>query len=469
MKSSDNETIAAIATPLGEGGISVVRISGPEAIVIADKGFLGKKKLLDAQSHTAHYGIFRDPKNREVDEVVATVFRKPNSYTGENVVELSCHGGIYLTKNLLRTVVEYGARHAEPGEFTMRAFLNGRIDLIQAEAVADLIHSRSEMSTRASINQLNGILSERIRNLRESLIESLSLIELELDFAEENLEFVEKKELLEKIRVTTGNIDTLLSSYTFGKIVREGIKTVIVGAPNVGKSSILNALLEEERAIVTDLPGTTRDIIEENVNIDGVLVRLIDTAGLRATDHIVEAEGVRRAEDLVRKSDLILLVLDSSKELERVDIETASKVITELKQKSAKCIILKNKTDLPGKLKSSQITQVEFLNGFPIISVSATEGSGLNELRKVIVDSIGTSNIKVKEGMALVTAERHFSALSKAKTSCENALYSVQSGKGSDLVAIDLRDALDFLGEIIGTVTTDDILNDIFSKFCIGK
>lgn len=463
------DTIAAIATALGEGGISVIRVSGPEAIRIVANGFSGKRMLSEAPTHTAHYGVFKDQNGNEIDEVISVLYRQPNSYTGENVVEVSCHGGVFITKRVLSTIIEFGARHAEPGEFTKRAYLNGKMDLSQAEAVADLIRSRTEFSNRASMHQLQGMLSGKISALRDRLIRTLGLLELELDFVEEDIEFIKREDLIAEVNQTMVGIEDLLATYRVGKILREGLKVVLAGAPNVGKSSILNSLLGENRAIVTELPGTTRDVIEENVNLDGLLVRLVDTAGVRMTDHIVEAEGVRRSEIQVRDCNILLLVFDASRQLEEIDIEMARRLLTELKPAEAKCMLLLNKNDLPSKIEIDKIDEIEFLIELPKVSLSATTGNGMEELRRSVVNSLGMDHNRIQEGSAIVTTERHYTALIKARESSLAAKESLEKGKTTELAAVDIRAALDYLGEIIGVVTTDDILNDIFSKFCIGK
>jgi len=459
------DTNAAISTAIGEAGISVIRISGKDAIKIADKVFRGKRKLEEVKTHTAHYGKIVDASGRVVDYVVATVFRAPHSYTGEDTVEISCHGGIFVTRKVLETILEAGARLAQPGEFTKRAFLNGRIDLSQAEAIADLIRSATELAYQSSLSQLEGSISNKIKKMRDDLINLCSLVELELDFADEDLEFVDKPELAKKIKDAISEIDELIETFKFGKIYREGIKVVIAGKPNAGKSSLLNALLNENRAIVSDIPGTTRDIIEESLNIEGVLFRVIDTAGLRETYDIIEQEGVRRAEEQMKKSDMILLVIDSTDEIDEDDIKLYNRVLDLAMNESKRCIVVFNKVDL---LNGKQIQNEKVLGDFPVVYVSALTGQGLDKLKKLMVEQsfLGTNRT---DASVVVTNVRHRDALVKAKQSLQYALKSLEEGMSGDLVAVDLRAGLNHLGEIIGEVTTDDILNNIFSKFCIGK
>ncbi len=459
------DTIAAISTAIGEAGISVIRISGKDAIEVADRVFRGKRKLKEVKSHTAHYGSIVDSAGRVVDYVVATVFRAPHSYTGEDTVEISCHGGIFVTRKVLEAILEAGARLAQPGEFTKRAFLNGKIDLSQAEAIADLIRSVTDLAYQSSLSQLEGSLSRKIKKMRDDLINLCSLVELELDFADEDLEFVDKPELANRIKSAIEEIDELIETFKYGKIYREGIKVVIAGKPNAGKSSLLNALLNENRAIVSDIPGTTRDIIEESLNIDGVLFRVIDTAGLRETYDIIEQEGVRRAEEQLKRADMILLVIDSIDEITESDIRLYHRVLNLAMNESKKCIIVFNKVDL---LNGKEVQAERIANNFPVVRISALTGVGLDKLKKIMVEQ-SFGGVNKTEASVVVTNVRHRDALVKARQSLLYALKSLEEGMPGDLVAVDLRAGLNHLGEIIGEVTTDDILNNIFSKFCIGK
>jgi len=460
-----DDTIAAISTAIGEAGISVIRISGKDAIKIADKVFRGKRKLEEVKTHTAHYGKIVDSSGKVVDYVVATVFRSPHSYTGEDVVEISCHGGIFVTRKVLEAILEAGARLAQPGEFTKRAFLNGKIDLSQAEAIADLIRSATDLAYQSSLSQLEGSISRKIKKMRDDLINLCSLVELELDFADEDLEFVDKPELANKIRDAIAEIDELIETFKYGKIYREGIKVVIAGKPNAGKSSLLNALLNENRAIVSDIPGTTRDVIEESLNIEGVLFKVIDTAGLRETYDIIEQEGVRRAEEQLRKADMILLVIDSTDEVDERDMRLYHRVLNLAVNESKRCVIVFNKVDL---LDGKQMQMEKVFEDFPVVHISALTGLGLDKLKKIMVEQ-SFLGMNRTEASVVITNVRHRDALVKAKQSLLYALKSLEEGMSGDLVAVDLRAGLNYLGEIIGEVTTEDILNNIFSKFCIGK
>jgi tRNA modification GTPase len=469
MKRSGTDTIAAIATPLGEGGISVIRISGILAIPIADKVFKGKSLIAEVGTHTAHFGRIINKDGKVIDDVVATVFLAPNSYTGENSVEISCHGGILVTQRILELILNGGARHAEPGEFTKRAFLNGKLDLSQAEAVADLIHARSDSAHRASVQQLEGMLSDRIRQIRTKLIDSIGLLELELDFSEEGLEFIDKVKFQNSVEEAVEEINRLVESFKSGRVFREGVKVVIAGPPNAGKSSLLNALLKSNRSIVTDVPGTTRDTIEESVVIGDISFRLVDTAGLRVTNDVVELEGVKRTENEARTSDIILIVLDGSTSASSPDLPSIVKFLKSLASASNRRIFVLNKSDLPNKPTS------EILNAFTTsrdpkpLRVSALMGSGLKDLEEVLVEMVFGGKERSGETSATVTNLRHFDALNRAKESLTLSLDSLEHRQSNEFVAVDLRNALDCLGEVTGEVTSEEILNNIFSKFCIGK
>jgi len=461
------DTIAAIATPPGEGGIAVIRISGPESIPIAASRFAGKDDLRDAASHTAHFGEIRSASGISIDQVVALVFRAPHSYTGEDIVELSCHGGTLVTRRVLEAVLAAGARHAKPGEFTQRAFLNGKLDLSQAEAVADLIHAHSDAAHRASLDQLRGSVLRSVEQMRAQLIQSSSLIELELDFAEEGYEFQDPKTLLGQLEVSVARIRELASTFKFGRVWREGVATVIAGEPNVGKSSLLNALLNEERAIVTQVPGTTRDFIEESLSIEGVEFRLIDTAGLRDSRDPVESEGILRSQKLLASSDLVLFVLDASRPFQNDSIERLKQVRDADPDRIV--LVVLNKIDLA---RSPEKEAELKTNGFPpsrVLCVSARTGEGLNRLQEAMLGAASSVSPKPAEGSVVVTNSRHHDALVRAANRLEMALQTLREGKSGEFVAVDLRGALNDLGEIIGVVTTDDILNSVFSRFCIGK
>ena len=465
----ESDTIAAIATPPGDGGISVIRISGEYVFKIVDRGFRGKRSLAVEASHTAHYGGFVDECGQPIDNVVALVFRKPHSYTGEDTVELNCHGGQFLTNRILETVIRFGARAAKAGEFTKRAFLNGRLDLTQAEAVADLIRSRSERANRASISQLNGRLSGTIAGLRENLIKSVSLLELELDFAQDGYEFTEKDKIAEQLRATITQLEDLLKSYRVGRIYRDGVRVALAGAPNVGKSSLLNALLREERAIVTSTPGTTRDIIEESITIGGLLFNLSDTAGLRDTSDPVEQEGVRRAEERLAGCDILIILLDSTRPLHVPETTLVEKLVTEVEERRAGCIIVINKIDLSPVDISAFAPISEILSRHPVLEISAKTHFGFEMLEAELIRIAVGGTVSTTESGVIITNARHYSALDRATESLRLALDSLSDGKSGEFIAVDVRAGLEALDEVIGTVTTDDILNSIFSTFCIGK
>lgn len=463
---NQDDTIAAIVTPIGVGGISVLRLSGKQALTVAARGFRHKEALTEVKTHTAHFGRFVNTKGDVIDEVVVTVFREPNSYTGEDVVEISCHGSMYITQKILDSLVEFGARLAQPGEFTKRAFLNRKIDLSQAEAVADLIQSRTILSHKASLAQLEGKLSNSINVLRKKLIEICGLIELELDFVEEGLEFTEEYKVNKEVENITNAISQLIATYEFGRICREGVKVVIVGKPNVGKSSLLNALLDQDRAIVTDVSGTTRDTIEENITINGLLFRLVDTAGLRDTPDFVEKEGIVRTEKQIESSDIVLFMVDGYDGFTGEDERSFDKAVNCVKPHS-KVVVGVNKIDLVGE--TLQIRLPERLSRYPTSKFSAKTGEGLDNLKNHLYSTAFSEELNVDEKSVILTNLRHKQALQKSL----ECLSSVQRGltmkAGNELIALDFRRAINHLGEIIGAVTTDDILNSIFSRFCVGK
>ncbi|VAX27761.1 tRNA-5-carboxymethylaminomethyl-2-thiouridine(34)synthesis protein MnmE [hydrothermal vent metagenome] len=448
----NEEIIIAQATPVGEGAISVIRVSGSGSVKILDDVFKGKIKLTKAATHTIHYGKIVSEKGEVIDDVLVSVFINPNSYTGEDSVEISTHSSTIVVKKIIELLTSRGARLAEPGEFTKRAFLNGKIDLAQAEAVADIINARTEASLRGARNQLDGILSQKVEELRASLLSVSSLLELELDFAEEDLEFLSSQEAINKTDKIILEIESLLNTYSFGRVIREGINVALVGRPNVGKSSLLNYMLKESRAIVSEIPGTTRDIIREEVSINGVLFRLFDTAGIRLTEHTVEKEGVERSRKAVKEADIVLFINDVldgySEELfnELINLTKEEKIISVLNK-----IDLDNDTEIKTDLK-----------------ISALTGDGIKELFDLLnKKALGSKSYTEKD--AVVSNIRHYNALKKAKENLMDAKKSLIKKMTGEFVAVDLRLAEEHLGEIIGKVTTDDILNNIFSKFCIGK
>ena len=446
------DTITAVATPAGVGAISVVRVSGPDSIKAVNNIFQSPVNLAEVSSHTIHYGKIVAKDNQVVDDVLVSVFRNPNSFTGEDSVEISSHGSPYVVQRIIELLLEQSVRLAEPGEFTRRAFVNGKLDLAQAEAVVDIINSSTEASLRGARNQLDGILSKSVQSLREKLVEVSSLMELELDFAEEDLEFVNLEEARKKILSIKEEIEKLLSTYSFGKVMRDGVNVAIVGKPNVGKSSLLNFILKEGRAIVSEIPGTTRDVIREEVSIDGILFRLYDTAGIRLTEDAVEKEGVIRSRGAVKEADLVVMISD----VESGFTKDVYNEILELKEKDLVINVL-NKIDL------SEVDSDKF-----DVSISAKTGKGINSLFKILKDkSIGSFNYSEKS--AVVTNARHKDALQKSIECLNESVNSIDSKMTQEFVAVDLRNAESALGEIIGKVTIDDILNNIFERFCIGK
>lgn len=451
MKHFD-DTIVALATPPGTGSIAVIRLSGKDAVKSASNYFESKKKLTDAKTHTVHYGRFVSDAGEVIDDILASVFLAPNSYTGEDTVELSCHGNQLIVEKIIDTLMHDSVRLAEPGEFTKRAYLNGRLDLSQAEAVVEVINARSSASLKGARNQLDGLLSAKVGSLRSQLINTSSLLELELDFAEEDLEFVERTALQEKINEIQSEVEDLLGTYTFGRIIRDGVNVAIVGKPNVGKSSLLNYILKESRAIVSEIPGTTRDIIREEISIDGILFRLYDTAGIRLTDDVIEKEGVERSREAVRSADIVLYILEDEP-TERGDL------LTELQELSSsdKIVTVANKSD------------VRTDNNFSAdMRTSAVTGEGMQALLHLLKRKAIGSNTYT-EKTAIVSNIRHFHSLKKCSACLSVASRSVQKGLSPEYIAVDLRNAEAALDEIIGVVTTDDILNNIFASFCIGK
>ena len=455
------DTIAAIATASGNSGIGIIRVSGDEAIEIVDKIFKSvnsDKKLVNVKSHTINYGHIVD-NDKVIDEVLVSVMNGPHSYTGEDVVEINCHGGMIVIRKILEIVLKNGARTAEPGEFTKRAFLNGRMDLSQAEAVMDVINAKNEFALSSSIEQLNGRVSEKIKSLREKIIYNIAFIESALDDPE-HISIDGYSEKLSKIlEEVNGELSRLINNFDNGRIVKEGVKTVILGKPNAGKSSLLNLLLGEERAIVTDIEGTTRDTLEESINLNGVCLNLIDTAGIRDSEDVVEQIGVNKAKELAEKSDLVIFVADASKELDENDKE----IINLIKDKQA--IVLLNKSDLGTIINEKNVS--EFDNK-PVITFSAKTGDGLDELENKIRDLFYEGKVKYNDELYITNA-RQKESLINAKNSIEEVIKSVENDMPEDFYSIDLMDAYTYLGQIIGESVEDDLVNEIFSKFCMGK
>ena len=454
-------TIAAISTAMSESGIGIIRVSGPEAVEIVSRIYRskgGKKDINKVPTHTIHYGYIYDGEEL-IDEVLVMVMRAPRTFTGEDTVEIDCHGGVYAMKRVLETVLKNGGKTASPGEFTKRAFLNGKMDLSQAEAVMDVIQAKNEYALKSSVEQLKGSVQKAIKDIRKDLIYHIAYIESALDDPEHiNLEGY-AQELLEIVEKSHKEIDHLLKSASDGKIIKEGIRTVILGKPNAGKSSLLNVLVGENRAIVTDIEGTTRDILEEYINLHGISLRMIDTAGIRETEDVVEKIGVNRARDMAKEADLILYVVDSSRTLDENDEEIISML------DSRKAIVLYNKTDLEPKV------DMEILKNRvnrPVISVSAKEETGIRELEKEIKNMFFSGEISFNDEVYITNA-RHKEALMEAADSLGLVKNSIEMDMPEDFFSIDLMNAYESLGRIIGESVGEDLVNEIFSKFCMGK
>ena len=459
----DTDTIAAIATAPGEAGIGIIRISGKNSVNVADKIFKSKRldSLKKSEQRKLNYGYIIDPKDgKKIDEVLVVYMKGPNTYTKEDVVEINCHGGIIPVRRILELVLENGARMAERGEFTKRAFLNGRIDLAQAEAVMDLISSKTDSSFDVSLNQLEGSLSKEVTEIRNILLAMLAHIEASIDFPEDDVEDMAYSQLEKQGVEVLNRINRLLDTANTGRILREGLKTVILGKPNVGKSSLMNAILRENRAIVTDIPGTTRDVIEEYVNIKGIPLKIVDTAGIRETEDIVEKIGVDRAKEFLNKSDLVIVVFDMSKELTKEDYDIIELV------KDRKAIILLNKTDLPNRIDEKSIQKL--LPSKRIISTSIIKGEGLEALENALRDMFFSNEIKISDDI-IVSNVRHRDQLLKAKENITDSIESIRMGIPVDCIEVDIKNCWENLGEITGDTVKEDIIDKIFSEFCIGK
>ncbi|WP_064612267.1 tRNA uridine-5-carboxymethylaminomethyl(34) synthesis GTPase MnmE [Streptobacillus moniliformis] len=452
------DTIAAISTARGESGIGIVRISGDRAFDILNEIFIPYTKNKDLGNYKLNYGYIYD-EGKAVDEVLVSRMKGPRSYTTEDIVEINCHGGYYTTKKIIEVVLKKGARMAEIGEFTKRAFMNGRIDLSQAEAVIDIIHGKTEKSVSLSLDQLKGSLRDQIKEFKEAFLDITAHVNVVMDYPEEGIDDPLPLELRKKLEEVYKKADTLISSYDKGKKIKEGIKTVIVGKPNVGKSTLLNTLLQEERAIVTSVPGTTRDVIEEIINIKGIPLVLVDTAGIRETDDIVENIGVKKSLEFIEMADLVLLVLDSSKEIEEEDIRVIEKILELEKQ----YIVLLNKIDLERKLDISKYN----LNN--IVEISAQNNINMDKMENEIYEFITDNEIDDSSERLILTNIRHKTALEKTKESIKNIFDTIDMGMPLDLISVDLKEGLDSLSEITGEITSEDVLDHIFAKFCVGK
>ncbi|MFI3331284.1 MAG: tRNA uridine-5-carboxymethylaminomethyl(34) synthesis GTPase MnmE [Rikenellaceae bacterium] len=451
-----DQTIVAPATGVG-GAIAIIRVSGQDALKICDEIFFAKKqsKLTQVKGYTMHFGEIKD-KDEVIDEVITSVFRAPHSYTGENMVEISCHGSNYIKNRIINLLIEKGARSAQAGEFTIRAFLNAKLDLSQAEAVADIIASENKASHTMAIRQIKGSYSQEFTHLREQLVELVSLLELELDFGEEDVEFADRAKLAGLLSKIEKRIQELLSSFTLGNSLKQGVPVALIGKPNAGKSTLLNALIGEDRAMVSDIEGTTRDSIEESLNISGVNFRFIDTAGLRHTDDKLEAMGIERTKASINKANIILVLHDATEPLSQ-----SEELISELNISDDRkvCLIINKCDKLKGiKLEKGQENQIH---------ISAKEHQGIEEIKDFLIKTINLEPLT--SGDTIVSSTRHYHALLRAQESLERAHAAMQDNLPADLLSQDIKETLHFLGEITGEITTDDILGSIFTKFCIGK
>lgn len=452
------DTIAAISTPKGEGGIGIIRISGDKSFEILDKIFNTKNPNRDLGFYKFNYGFIHD-NGKIVDEVMAVRMKAPKTYTCEDVVEINCHGGHLISEKVLELVLKNGARHAEQGEFTKRAFMNGRIDLSQAEAVMDIIQGKTEKSISLSLEQLRGDLRDKIGNFKKALLDVTAHVNVVLDYPEEGIDDPLPSNLRENLENVYTEADRLISSYDKGKKIKEGIKTVIAGKPNVGKSTLLNSLLKEERAIVTHIPGTTRDVIEEIINIKGIPLVLTDTAGIRKTEDIVENIGVEKSKKFIENADLVLLVLDASRELESEDRE----VIQEIQNNNKKTIVLLNKIDLERKIELDEFGLEN------ILEISAKDNIGIEDMEERIYSYIVEEKVEDSSEKLIITNIRHKTALEKTKDAIRNIFETIDAGMPMDLISVDLKEALDSLSEITGEISSEDILDHVFGNFCVGK
>lgn len=458
---TDRKTICSISTPQGVGAIAVIRISGDEAFTIAAKLFPTSFSFLKLKENVCKYAeVFEN--ERLIDQVMVVKFKAPHSYSGEDMVEISCHGSFYIQKKIIELLLEYGCRLAMPGEFTMRAFLNGKLDLPQAEAVADLIDAESESAHKLAINQLRGNFSSKLKDLREQFIELASLLELELDFSEEDIQFADRKDLTNLVNHLKEEINSLIESFKLGNVIKNGIPVVIVGKPNVGKSTLLNAMLNDDRAIVSKIPGTTRDTIEDTFNIDGVIFRFIDTAGIRLAEDEVESYGIERTFKAIEKADIILYMVDINK--------------TTLKDVEEELLYFENEIDFLNKRLIIVANKIDELNEMPhhfsewndldIVYISAKRKVNLNYIHEILIESVNSLQIT---NQTLLTNTRHYDSMIQIQRSLEHILEGIEANISTDLLAADIRTALNAIGTVTGEIANEDLLNHIFSKFCIGK
>lgn len=461
MSNYSSSTICALATAPGIGAIAVIRLSGEEAITICNKVFNGKD-LTKVNTHTVHFGTIRDGE-KIVDEVLVTVFKDKKSFTGENAVEISTHGSPYIQQQVLQLLISNGAKSAGPGEFTLRAFLNGKLDLSQAEAVADVIAANSETSHELAMQQMRGGFSNEIQKLRELLIHFASLIELELDFGEEDVEFADRQDLKELVTKLNLALTKLIQSFDYGNVIKSGVPVAIIGEPNVGKSTLLNALLNEERAIVSDIAGTTRDVIEDEINIKGISFRFIDTAGIRETADTIETLGIEKTFQKIEQAAIVLLLVDAASITREVLDKDIKKISDRIEGKSKRLIVIANKVD---QMKNQEGLLKTFTGIKNVIFTAAKQKDNITAIEEKLYDYIQTGALN---NDVVVTNARHYEALTKANDSLLKVLEGLDNNITGDFLAMDIRQALHYLGEITGDITTDDLLENIFSKFCIGK
>jgi len=452
-----DDTIAALATPPGIGAIGVIRISGKDALAITDQLFTAKKISLQP-SHTLHVGLLKH-NNVVLDEVVVAVFKSPKSYTGEDVIEISCHGSPYIQQQVLQAITSYGARPAKPGEFTQRAFLNGKLDLAQAESVADLIASNTEASKKAALHTMRGGFSNALKNIRDQLLKFAALIELELDFSQEDVEFADRTALYQLVNEANLSVHQLISSFQLGNVIKNGVSVAIIGKPNAGKSTLLNTLLNENRAIVSEIHGTTKDTIDEVINIDGILFRLIDTAGIRQhTQDSVESAGIERSLEKMKQANLVLYLFDAND-----DIAEISQRQAEMEKQGMDYLLIANKIDKAGEISARE----KWMDFTKLIFISAKEGLHTEALKERMTEAVLRGQLQTES--SIVTNARHYHALKEAAASLEEIQAGLDNNLESDLLALDIRRCLHYLGEITGQVTNEDMPDYIFSKFCIGK
>lgn len=456
------DTIAALVTAVGESSVGIIRISGPDAVSIADSIYLGKNSLQTAESHTIHYGYVYDRKqNKKIDEALFLLMRGPRSFTGEDVVEVQCHGGMVVLKQVLRLLLLSGARMAEQGEYSKRAFLNGRLDLAQAESIMDIVQAKTERSVDLALSQLQGSLSGMVKTLRADLLELIAFIQADIDYPDDDIERLTGEQFAQRVEGLKQQIESVLQNAQKGKMIRDGLRVVIAGKPNVGKSSLLNAMLGQERAIVTDIPGTTRDVIEEYINLNGIPLKMVDTAGIRETDNLVEQIGVDRAQQFMRNADLVLYVIDAVNGMTEEDLQMIGQI------QGQPVIYLINKRDM-GISEEVRKQLTEKIGNAPLLEISAREKLGLEQIEQTIMDMFFAGSLEVSNHI-LVTNVRHIQILEESLRHMDGFLTGLQMGLSVDFLVIDLQNAWEKLGKITGETVEEDLLDQIFSKFCLGK